>query len=104
MKFIEALRSFVKAVEGGEVWTETPEETLTRFCKMVREGKIKAWVFVLGLRAFSVDRDGSVRSKEDVTFLSSSGLSAPELRFIGARLVSRAEEMDKAEEIRRFNL
>jgi len=99
MKFIGRLiRRFVE----GE--TETPEETLIRFCKKVREGKIKAWVFILGIRAFSVDRDGSIRAKEDVTFLCPDGLTAPELRFIGARLISRAEEMELRQDPRRLNL
>jgi len=114
MKFIGSLiRRFVEGVKGGAgfrmAWFEPeptgpPEEVLTRFCKMVREGKIKAWVFILGVQCLTPDRDGSIRTKESVTFLSPYGLTAPELRFIGARLVSRAEEMERRQDPRSLNL
>ena len=111
MKFIGRLiRRFVEGVKGGAgpripwVETETPEEILTHLCKKVREGKIKAWVFILGLQCLRADRDGSISAKEDVIFLCPSGLTAPELRFIGARLVSRAEEMERRQDPRRINL
>ncbi len=101
---VRVVKRLVERVVGRVDADETPEEILTRFCKKVREGKIKAWVFIMGISVFSVDRAGSIRSKEDVAFLCPGGLTAPELRFIGNRLISKAEELERRQDPRRLNL
>lgn len=104
------IRRFVEKMEDSvgyrlpRVENETPEESLTHFCKMIQEGKLKAWVFILGTGVYSLDRDGSIMEKEDVAFLCPVELKAPELRFIGNRLVSKAEEMERLQDPGRLNL
>lgn len=100
---VKVVKRLVERVVGREDVDETPEEILTRFCKKVREGKIKAWVFILGISVYSVDKTGSIRSKEDVAFLCPGGLTAPELRFIGNRLISKAEKMERLQDPRSLN-